>query len=184
LEWANSDDVRGRSWHVAGLSMLRPPTKRGACEVKDYLNRLVKCAIKLDKGRPPVTPEDVGNLKDLDTAEMYVRDIRSWAMKLLEAERQTADTPISLPSEGSPYTEENAPPEFREGGKPNGAVLTGPYLKNSPNWVLGGSYLTKHYGEGKELTTHIMVGRAKAYRYLELLVLRDRKTENEKDDTH
>jgi hypothetical protein len=56
---------------------------------------------------------------------------------------------------------------------------TAPYLKDSPNWLLKGSYLTKHYGPGKELTRHIKVGRAKAYLYVELLVLRDRKAANE-----
>jgi hypothetical protein len=84
-----------------------------------------------------------------------------------------------LPPEGTRLSKEDAPAAFREGGKVEGAVLTAPYLADSPNWLLKGPYLTKHYGPGKELTTHIKVGRAKAYLYAELLVLRDRKTANE-----
>jgi hypothetical protein len=82
-----------------------------------------------------------------------------------------------LPVEGAKFIEEEVPPSFREGGKPEGAVLTANYLADSLNWLLNGPYLTKHYG--KELTTHIKVGRTKAYLYTELLVLRDRKTANE-----
>jgi hypothetical protein len=84
-----------------------------------------------------------------------------------------------LPPEGAKYSKDDAPAAYREGGKPDGAVLTAPYLANSTNWVLKSPFLTKHYGPNKELTTHIKVGRAKAYLYAELLVLRDHKTANE-----
>jgi hypothetical protein len=89
-----------------------------------------------------------------------------------------------LPPEGDKFSEKDVPPAFREGGKPAGAVLTAPYLEDSSNWLLNGPYLTKHYGQGKELTTHIKVARAKAYLYTELLVLRDQKTANEGEARH
>src|SRR5260370_28274567 len=91
-----------------------------------------------------------------------------------------------LPPEGTKFSEEDAPAAFCEGGKPGATVLTAPYLEDSPNWLLKGSYLTKHYGPGKELTRHIKVGRAKAYLYAELLVLRDRKAANEdhREESH
>ena len=61
-----------------------------------------------------------------------------------------------------------------------GAVLTAPYLAESTNWLLSGSYLTKHFGSepDRELKNRIKVGSAYAYCYVELLVLRDRKTAN------
>ncbi len=84
-----------------------------------------------------------------------------------------------LPGVGTRFSTENVPAAFREGGDPQGPVLTAPYLAKSPNWFLNGPYLTKHSGPGKELTTYIKVGRAKAYLYVELLVVRDRKTAND-----
>lgn len=75
----------------------------------------------------------------------------------------------------------HVPKEFREGGKENGEILTAPYLKDSPNWFLIGSYLTKNYGAGKILTTHIKVNRAKAYLYTELLALRDKKASSDNE---
>lgn len=87
-------------------------------------------------------------------------------------------TSEQLPLEGRKFTEKNAPAEFREGGKPKGKVLTALYLKKSTNWLLSGSYLTKHYGPNKDLKHRIPVGRAFAYCYTELLILRDHKTAN------
>jgi hypothetical protein len=78
------------------------------------------------------------------------------------------------------FEEKDVPPDYREGGKPDGAVLTAPYLAESTNWLLSGSYLTKHFGSepDRELKNRIKVGSAYAYCYVELLVLRDRKTAN------
>jgi hypothetical protein len=85
--------------------------------------------------------------------------------------------PGERPPEGAKVSEHDVPAEFRDGGRLDGAVLTAPYLKASPKWLLEGPYLTNHYG--KELTTHIKVGHAKAYLYEELLILRARKTDNQ-----
>jgi hypothetical protein len=87
-----------------------------------------------------------------------------------------------LPPDGTSYADENdVPAEFRDGGKPDGAVLTGPYLETSTNWLLLGPYLSRNYGRepGKVLTIRIRVGRMRAYLYRELLILRDHKTANE-----
>lgn len=121
----------------------------------------------------------------------YVKTVRCWGVSLLPKgnppEVGSGEQPAKptssehLPPEGTKFSEDDAPAAFREGGKPGGAVLTAIYLRDSPNWLLNGPYLTKHYGRGKELTTHIKVGRAKAYIYTELLVLRDRKGANEVD---
>jgi hypothetical protein len=81
------------------------------------------------------------------------------------------------PDEGAKYSEEDVPAEYREGGKLDGAVLTAPYLKDESDWELPGPYLSKHYGPDKTLTTHIKVGRAKAYLYKELAALRRNKTD-------
>jgi hypothetical protein len=83
-----------------------------------------------------------------------------------------------LPPEGTKFaTMADVPAAFREGGKPDGPVLTVYYLRAHVDWGLSGPYLAKHYG--RELTTHVKVGRKKAYLYTELLHLRRRKTANE-----
>jgi hypothetical protein len=96
--------------------------------------------------------------------------------KLLERDyRREAD----LPPDGARFPDEkDVPADFREEGEPGGAVLTAPYLKDSPNWYLSGSDLTENYGKGKTLTRRIKVGRAYAYQRMELLDLRDRKNAN------
>jgi hypothetical protein len=88
------------------------------------------------------------------------------------------DEESTIPPEGARFNMEDVPAEFREGGKPGAAVLTAPYLAGSPDWLLRGPYLTKHYGQGKELTTYIKVGRPRAYLYQELLALRDHRDAN------
>jgi hypothetical protein len=84
-----------------------------------------------------------------------------------------------LPPEGSKFTEQDAPAPFREGGKANGKVLTTNYLEETPEWKLLGPYLSTHYGPGKPLTTHIKVGRSKAYLFKEVAALRIIKTANQ-----
>jgi hypothetical protein len=95
---------------------------------------------------------------------------------------QTAEQTSSeqLPVAGTKFREEDVPADFREGGRPDGAVLTSPYLARSTNWLLNTSYLTKHFGPepDKELKNRIKVGSAYAYRYVELLILRDHKDAN------
>jgi hypothetical protein len=81
-----------------------------------------------------------------------------------------------LPPEGARFSEEDAPAAFREGGNPDGEVLTAPYLARTPEWDLRGSYITNHYGAGKPLTTYIKVGRARAYLFKEVAALRFSKT--------
>jgi hypothetical protein len=88
------------------------------------------------------------------------------------------------PPNGGKFTPEEVGREYREGGKPDGEILTAPHLKDSGNWCLSGSYIDKNFGPGKTLTTRIKVDRAFAYLYRELLELRDKKTANEKDERH
>ena len=88
-------------------------------------------------------------------------------------------TSEQLPPEGSKFTEQDAPAEFREGGKPNGKVLTSSYLAETLDWSILGSYLSRNYGPGKPLTTHIKVGRTKAYLFKEVAALRTIKTANQ-----
>ncbi len=102
--------------------------------------------------------------------------------KSAEGNAKPETTAVVDVTEGQRFKPEDVPPQFREGGKPNGEPLTAPYLKRSINWLLNGPYLSKHYGPDKQLTTHIMVGKRKAYLYTELLVLRDHKLANEADE--
>jgi hypothetical protein len=87
--------------------------------------------------------------------------------------------PEQLPLEGTQLREEDVPAAFRDGGKPEGAVLTANYLEDALEWELLGPYLSKNYGPGKVLTTHIKVGRAKAYLFKEVSALRIIKTANQ-----
>lgn len=86
----------------------------------------------------------------------------------------------NLPAEGTAFQDEaSVPAEFREGGKIEGKILTTPYLKSETEWDLKGPYLTKNYGEGKPLTTHIKFKRMKAYLFKELSALRRIKTDKQ-----
>jgi hypothetical protein len=109
------------------------------------------------------------------------RHVRHRTKRRPDGTRKSRSREGRLPAEGAKFREQDVPAAFREGGKSDGAVLTASYLEDNTNWLLNGPYLTKHYGEGKELTKHIKVGRLKAYLYAELLVLRDRKRANEEE---
>jgi hypothetical protein len=76
--------------------------------------------------------------------------------------------------DGSPCEEHEVPAEFRDGGQPNGPVLTTSYLANNPKWLVSGPYLSKRYPKESK---RIKVGREYAYRYDEVLKLRDRKND-------
>jgi hypothetical protein len=164
-------------------------------QVKGWLDDLTDNAARMDVvDSPPMPPArlygpGITKERGIASAIGYVQKVRRWGVSLLPRvdlpEAGSGEQPGNatssgqVPSEGTKFREEDTPALFREGGKPGAAVLTATYLKVSENWFLKGSYLTKHYGPGKELTTHIKVGRAKAYLYAEMLVLRDRKTANE-----
>src|SRR5262245_65541511 len=53
-------------------------------------------------------------------------------------------TPADPLPDGTQVERDAVPPEYREGGRPDGEVLTTPYLKDSTNWLLKGPHLTKH----------------------------------------
>jgi hypothetical protein len=178
-------------WTGAGA----PPVVSDCDQVKGLLESLALTAARMDVvDSPAKQPEKlygpgISKQRGITMAIDYVKEVRRWGMDLLAkanppkvgCSEQPANTAsaVKLPAEGTKVRAQDAPAAFREGGKPGAAVLTGPYLVKSTTWLLKGSYLTKHYGPGKELTTHIKVGRAKAYLYTELLVLRDRKHTNE-----
>jgi hypothetical protein len=101
--------------------------------------------------------------RNLDYAEAAVPILRQ-LLGLFDREREAGavgDQPIDqLPPVGSRLDERAVPAQFREGGKPEGVVLTAPYLADNPNWLLNGPYLTKHFGSepDKELKHRIKVG--------------------------
>ena len=121
-----------------------------------------------------------GNLECAETVIPTVRRLAAALDRESEAGAGDKQTPEQMPLVGTPFDEEDVPAWFRESGKPDGAVLTAPYLADNLNWYLKGSYLTKHFGEepDKELKHRIKVGSAFAYCDTELLILRDRKTGN------
>src|SRR5207248_748937 len=82
------------------------------------------------------------------------------------------DHPPEQLTAGTKVQEDDVPAAYREGGKPDGAILTAPYLEQSTDWLLLGPYLTRNYGPGKTLTNYIQVGRARAYLFKEVAVLR------------
>jgi len=84
-----------------------------------------------------------------------------------------------IPLEGEEFEEKDVPQAFRENGKLDGAVLTGPYLRKATEWDLRPAYLSKNYGDENFLTTYIKVGHAKAYLFTQVAALRVRKTVNQ-----
>jgi hypothetical protein len=180
-------------WVLVGGSNVMGVAK----QIKRWLDDLAYDAARMEvidsAPTPPVRLYGPGISKQqgIAMAFTYVKTVRRWAASLLPKtnppEAGSGEQPAKaqstepLPPEGAKFGKDDAPAAFREGGKPGEPVLTAAYLADSSNWLLNGSYLTKHYGPGKELTTHIKVGRAKAYLYTELLVLRDRKGANEVD---
>jgi hypothetical protein len=85
------------------------------------------------------------------------------------------------------YDAEDVPAEFRDGGEPDGAPLTVEFLSRaSVNWGFRPDEITNSFGsENGQLTERITVRSSKpgpnpfAFRYSELLVLRDQKTRKE-----
>lgn len=73
---------------------------------------------------------------------------------------------------------EDVPAAFRDGGKPDGEILT-PDVLSDPKWRLSGPYLAKNYGPGKTLTTRVKIGRKYAYLFTEVSVLFKIKDEND-----
>ena len=86
--------------------------------------------------------------------------------------------PGDLPKNEAKVKPEDVPAQLREHGKPEGEILTVPYLaKNSVEWGLKKSYISQAYTKGK-LTYRLKVGPAFAYLYTELLALRQTLTDN------
>ena len=69
------------------------------------------------------------------------------------------------------YNADNLPAEYRDGGEADGEPLTPAFLKGQ-RFRLAGHKLTLAYNAGK-LKDRVKVGRPYAYRYLEVLALRD-----------
>jgi hypothetical protein len=193
------DDIQDRSGQCADIDAVKATAIKAVAAATASEPRLKALAGRLPGGDSnnyiPVLCDFLASeygwgldvIAGLDDRQMIAfveQALRRRAQNRLEQEliiRTPAKTEPSeqLPPKGARFAEEDVPPEFREGGKPKGAVLTAPCLAGSTNWCLNGPYLTRHYGPGKVLTTHVKVRRAKAYLYTELLVLRDRKTANE-----
>jgi hypothetical protein len=81
-----------------------------------------------------------------------------------------------LPMNGSKVNPQDVPAEFRELGRPEGAVLTAPYLATTGGWEISSVELTKARDAG-ELTYRLKVGRAYAYLYTELFRLREKRAD-------
>jgi hypothetical protein len=130
----------------------------------------------------PVPPEDrpVRYLDPIAVANELKR-YRDWARAANCPQPEPGgggQTAEQLPLDGAKFSEEDAPAAFREGGRPTGRVLTATYLKDATEWNLPGPYLSRNYGQGKTLTKHIKVGRARAYLFKEVAALRTIKTAN------
>ena len=119
----------------------------------------------------------------LPTADLAARVRRERAKLLAQVEETFKDTEVEtdLPKDGTRFKEEDVPAAFRDGGKPDGAVLTTNYLEQSTDWDLRGPYLSRHYGPDKRLTRRIVVGRQNAYLFVEVAALRVVKTANQAD---
>ena len=77
---------------------------------------------------------------------------------------------------GQKMDETDVPPEYREGGKRDGPILSGTYLKNSTAWNFTPTELTRARESGK-LTRWIKVGAAFVHRFDELCAMRDKQNE-------
>jgi hypothetical protein len=105
--------------------------------------------------------------------------VRSYLPEIRATLRQVSEAPEEIVAAGTNFKEHDVPAAYRDGGKPDGAVLTAAYLESKAEWDLRGPYLSKNYGEGKLLTTFIKVGRRHAYLYKEVAALRTSKTANQ-----
>ena len=120
---------------------------------------------------------------DIEEYRAGYRELISEAVRdaMLPAKTQPAD----LPPDGTKFKPEDVPAEYRDGGKPDGEILTVKYLENTSKWDLKGPYLSRNYGPDKTLTSRIRVGKSYAYRHKEVAALRDIKTDYEakREDT-
>lgn len=95
--------------------------------------------------------------------------------------KQAPGEPKRLQPNGCKVKPKDVPPELREGGKPDGEILTMPYLERTEKWYLKKSYVSRAFKKGA-LMYRLKVGAAYAYKYTEVAALRDTLTENTKDD--
>jgi hypothetical protein len=117
-------------------------------------------------------------------AQFHLLPVVDFGKPRLLINRPSAPEPKAEPKKGARVDEAEVPAEFREGGKPDGDILTTSYLASSPDWLLLGPYLSKHSKPGGILTTWIKVkiGKQKvqrAYLFTEVLELKHRKLRNE-----
>lgn len=152
----------------------------------DSLAKLVDQVAKLpDALARPFSARDVRAARSDPELRTLVKELQEWAVDQVEAPQPSAKDqvdpiPMDLPADGTKFVEEQVPPEFREGGKANGAILTTNYLTGrDSDWGFKGPYLSKNCGPGKTLTTRIMVGKKHVYLFKEVSALRRIKTDNE-----
>jgi len=117
------------------------------------------------------------NLESLNPA-YWINDRGRDALALYHATKAASEKPSeggeALPAEGFKYDkEEDVPAEFREGGKPDGALLTVDYLAE-----FTGSDISKAKKK-RTITTHVKVGRAYVYLFKEIEALRTIRVEND-----
>jgi len=104
---------------------------------------------------------------------------RNEASRRIASSVPTAAPVGPIPTIGAKYADESqVPAAFREGGKPDGKVLTVRYVEDSAKWRMLGPYISNNFGSDKPLTTYVKVGRANVYLYAELLALRDKRDDN------
>jgi hypothetical protein len=117
---------------------------------------------------------EAGNM--IDPQRLHLT--RSGAWHWLEAKSKTGDQ--GLPANEAKVKPEDVPAALREGGQPNGQILTASYLGKNVSWDFSSTELTKANKAG-ELTYRLKIGRAYAYLYAELCTLRDKRAERKSE---
>ncbi|HQZ65465.1 MAG TPA: hypothetical protein PLY87_10340, partial [Planctomycetaceae bacterium] len=124
--------------------------------VGDPIKKLFDRAISLGYS------EDAPNLEEKSSALVGLNKLIKWAKSEIPEEVEALEN-------GQKVKPEDVIAEFREGRKPDGEILTVPYLIKSVDWPdFKNSKQFSDATDAKLLTRWIKVGRAYAYLYTEL----------------
>jgi hypothetical protein len=112
------------------------------------------------------------SLPVLDVTVARIRLIEEWKCAAKHISTGATESQSALTGEEfRVQSEREIPPDYRDGGLPNGAPLTTDLLEIPEKYNLSGSYLTKNYS-GPTMKW----GRKKVYRHAEIAALSDQKS--------
>ena len=169
IKWAHG---RGLSTIARTPKMVYPHVWSSAHEAAFRLSRLARELF--DSPEALTKRRRKALVMTMDEVADYQERIRRERAKMLVAGSPPGESPV--PQDGTKYTKDTLPREYRDGGRRDGDPLTAKYLKEE--WQITGSDLSK-YGAKGVINHHVLLGKQYVYLLEEVEELREIKTANQ-----